>query len=135
MWTVKANAEFDQRQRKLQKQGRSRELAVVARNLERYLQALELGTKPKQIQCGWVHQEPLDIFAITEKGANEVLGKNKAKGLVPTRLYVFPEIEKQILHAITVGDKSTQHDDIQYSKQYVRAVLAERERERLHEAG
>jgi hypothetical protein len=126
MWTTKANADFDRRKQRFEKD-RPRELKVVVVNANKYLQALVQGTPPKQIQGGWVHPEPMDVVAITEKGANEILGgKNKARGLIPTRLYLYPEVETETLHTIILGDKTTQSNDIQYCKEYVEALHASR---------
>jgi hypothetical protein len=127
VWKLQPDDEFTRREKQYRKK-RPRELKAVAYNLNRYFEALEHGTPPKQIQAGWIHPEPMDIVALDQKGANEALGgKNKAKGLAETRLYVYPEVETEILHTITLGDKSTQSDDIQYSIQYVESLASARE--------
>lgn len=128
MWKPEFSDEFDRRVKKFGKD-HPRELRVVSVNANKYFQALAQGAKPKQIQGGWVHPEPMDVIAITEKGANEILGgKNKARGLIPMRLYVYPDMGTKTLHHITLGDKSTQHDDIQYCKRYVEEINSKRTR-------
>jgi hypothetical protein len=39
-----------------------------------------------------------------------------------TRLYVFPHTHSETLHLITLGDKSTQTDDIAFAKAYVEGL-------------
>lgn len=111
MWQPKPTEEY-QKGHKWYEKKRPRELKAVLTNLEKYLVALRQGAKPKQIQAGWIHPEPMDIVALDQKGGNG--GK-----LQQTRLYVFPELEPEILHIIAIGGKDTQSDDIDFAKRYV----------------
>jgi hypothetical protein len=44
--------------------------------------------------------------------------------LAATRLYVYPDVEAETLYLLTLGDKSTQADDIQDCKQFVKQIKA-----------
>ena len=98
-----------QRRRKFEKK-KKRQLAAVDVNLATYFRALEFAN-PLQIKHGFVHPEPLGIVAIDQSGGGH--GK-----LAETRLYVYPDTETQLLHLITIGDKNTQAEDIQFAKDY-----------------
>jgi hypothetical protein len=88
---------------------------------------------PKQIQGGWLRPEPMDVVAITERGGGKKAdGKNKGKGLVPIRMYAYPEVPTENLHLITIGDKGTQSEDVRYSEKFVRELLKEQEEDGTH---
>ncbi len=122
MWLAQPSDEYIKRQNKLQKRY-DREVLAVTGNAQRYLQALQQGTKPKQIQAGWIHPEPHDVVAIDQRGGGKKEGgSNKGRGLVEMRLYVFPQTAVEILHLITLGLKDTQPGDILYSIEYVQQL-------------
>ena len=90
---------------------RRRELLAMLDNLDTYLQTLRAGVKPLQVKHGFMHDEPLGVVAIDQKGGG--------KGLAESRLYVFPDADRQHLHLITIGLKSDQKADIDFCRQYV----------------
>lgn len=95
------------------------------------MQALDQGSKPAQIQGGCIHREPMGVVAFDERGGGKKEGgKNLGKGLRPTRLYTFPEMQTEVLHTIILGDKSTQSDDISHAKQYVKELEEDRPTQR-----
>ena len=119
MWTLEHSPEFEKRLKRFRKK-RPKELTAVLTNLDRYLKSLNLGSKPKQIQGGWIHPEPRDIVALSQQGAG-------IKGsLAEARLYVWPDNQTKVLHVITLGEKSTQSDDIKLSTDYVQEIEKER---------
>lgn len=130
MWSAYPSDEYNRRQRKLEKK-HFRELEAVISNAQRYLKALQQGTKPKQIQGGWIHPEPHDVVALDQRGGSKKEGgKNKGRGLVEMRLYVYPQTAREILHLITLGLKDTQPADIAFSEKYVRQLAKEQENDR-----
>ena len=59
-------------------------------------------------------------FTDEPNGVQAIDPRKEAKASSPqARLYVFPDEQSEILHLITLGDKDSQHDDIQYCKSYV----------------
>ncbi len=64
----------------------------------------------------------MGVVAIDQKGGG--------KALMQTRLYVYPETDFRLLHKITLGDKSTQKDDIAVCRDYVQALKKLRENEK-----
>lgn len=117
MWQLEPTDDYERQFRWYEKK-RPRELEAVLRNLQTYLEALRAGNKPMQIKYGFVHVEPIGVFAIDQKGGG---GK-----LAQTRLYVYPDIDAEILHLLTIGGKGLeQRNDIQLCKDFV-AQLMER---------
>lgn len=66
-----------------------------------------------------MHPEPRGVIAIDQKGGG--------KGLKETRLYIFLNKIPQIVHLVTLGDKSTQKADIKYATEFVDALLTDTE--------
>ncbi len=121
MWKLATTPEFEKWDKWYQKK-RPRERGAVLVNLSRYLDALNLGTLPKQIQGGWIHPEPKDVVALSQQG-----GIKNAGRLQETRLYLFPDVEDQRLYVITIGDKDSQSQDIRFSCDFVDELLNQRE--------
>ena len=63
--------------------------------------------------AGYIHDEGKGVRAIDQRGG--------AKGkLRQTRLYVYPDVDAKVLHQIiTIGDKSSQREDIKLSADFV----------------
>jgi hypothetical protein len=97
---------------------RPAELKAVLDNLDKYLQSLQAGVKPLQIKAGFIHPEPQGVIAIDQKGG----GKNLAQ----TRLYVFPDVEAEVLYLIVLGDKNSQKSDIQASREFVNELIKQK---------
>lgn len=93
------------------------ELAAVLRNLERYLLLLNVSRHSKVVQAGYLHGEPMNIVAIDQKGS----GRNLAE----TRLYTYADDTKRVVYLIAIGDKQSQHSDIEYCKEFVISLREE----------
>ncbi len=115
MWKLEPTDEYERRLKSFTKK-HPNELIAVHRNLHAFLAVLEKGVKPQDAaKSRHIHAEPMGILAIDERGGG---GNLKA-----TRLYVFLEVDEEVgvVHLITIGDKKTQHDDIEYSKKFARS--------------
>jgi putative component of toxin-antitoxin plasmid stabilization module len=110
MWALQAEAEYEKRVGKWPKKHR-REFGAMHDNLDTFLKALQRGAKLEQIRFGFLHPEPRGVLAIDQKGGGA--------GLKETRLYTYPNKTAQLVHVITIGDKSTQEADIKYSCEFV----------------
>ncbi len=116
MWEDKVSDEFERRLKRYGKD-RPRETKFVLGNLESFREALNAGARSQDVRAGFIHPEPGGILAITERGA----GKNA----IPLRLYVYPDDDAQCLYLITLGDKKSQTDDIQFCKKSLKFILSE----------
>jgi hypothetical protein len=114
MWTLQPTEEFARKYKWFEKK-RPRELEAMLLNLQTYLTALEFGTKPMQIKYKFVHPEPMDVYAIDQRGG--------AGKLAQARLYLHPDLERRILHQLTIGDKKSQASDILFCKQFIAALI------------
>ena len=110
MWQIEPTTQW-QRDVRFYEKKHPNELAAVLRNLERFVNQLQLARNSRSVAAGYLHQEPLGIVAIDQKGG----GGN----LQETRLYVFADDETQLIHLITIGNKNTQPSDIALSKDFV----------------
>ena len=91
------------------------EASAMIKNLDKYFKSLSTGTNPMQITGGFIHSEPKGIKALDQKGCLVMKPTQ-------TRLYVFPEVERSILHVITVGTKTDQRSDIRTAVFYVESL-------------
>lgn len=115
MWKLEPEDEY-LKQRKWYEKKRAKELEAVEANLKRFLMALQAGAKPQNIVGKWAsHNEGFGVRALDQTGP--VKGK-----LAATRLYIFADEETEILHVITLGDKQSQGEQVQYCKQWVRSL-------------
>jgi putative component of toxin-antitoxin plasmid stabilization module len=110
MWRVQPETEYEKRAGRWPKK-HQREWAAVHNNLRAYLKALSSGAKVEQTRYGFMHFEPRGVIAIDQKRGGV--------GLKETRLYVYVNKPLEIIHLITIGDKSTQKTDIQYACEFV----------------
>lgn len=110
MWKIVKTDEFEKRHRWFEKK-RPRELAAVLDNLDTFFTALTAGAKPQQIRLGCIHVEPHGVLALDQKGG----GKNLAQ----TRLYIYPDVDREVVTVITVGGKDTQPEDIKLCGEFV----------------
>ena len=102
------------------------ELAAVAGNLDTYFETLNKVNNPLQVKAGFIHNEPDGIKGIDQKG-----GRQKVK-LQQARLYVFPDVSDKTLYLLTIGDKSSQRDDIKFCREYIRKEIQKKEDESGH---
>lgn len=111
IWTIEeAIDEFGRMSKPLVKKYR-RELKNLLVNLQAYLDALNEGATPVQIQRGFLHPEPHGILAIDQRG--------EGQGLKEFRLYIYPDTDRQKLYLLALGDKNTQKSDIASCIQWV----------------
>jgi hypothetical protein len=115
MWTIQPSAEYERRQKRFEKK-RPNELRAVLDNLDTMIMGLKDGLKLEQVSSfGFVHHEPLGVLAIDQEGGH-------GAKLAQTRLYVYPDTGEKVTHVITLGDKGTQADDIEFAKQFVQSI-------------
>ena len=111
MWVLEPSTQWEKDQKWYDKK-RPNELAAVHRNLQRYLALLNVSKNSKCVEAGYLHKEPGGVIAIDQKG----FGGN----LQETRLYTFAIDRTNTVHLITIGDKDSQHSDIEYSKNFIK---------------
>ena len=116
MWRQVLTDEFAKRFKRWPKKHR-RELAAMLGNLQTVLSALQAGSTVESLVFGFVHREPSGVLAVDQKSGGA--------GLKQCRLYVYPHVDEQILHVITMGDKNSQTDDIRVAKAFADGVKAE----------
>lgn len=115
MWGIEPTAEYEKRFNRWKDKHR-RELAAMAANLRTVQLALQNGAKVEHIRFGFVHPEAKGVIAVDQKGGGA--------GLKQCRLYVYIDKDTKTIHAITIGDKSTQRDDVKFSKEFVESLLS-----------
>ena len=121
MWQIESQSDFDKRLKKFLKKHRQETLNALD-NLQAYHAELQQGLKPQQIIRGWIHPEGMGIRALDQSGPGK-----PSKVL---RLYIYPDEQSQILYVLTLGDKSSQSEDIRYSTEFVESVRKAALRER-----
>ena len=93
-----------------------REFSAIIKNLERFINAIELtGISPYKVKIGFVRGEPNGIIRISQKGGY-------GQGLSETRLYVYPDTAAKTLYLLCIGGKTGQPQDIQYCRKEVRRI-------------
>jgi hypothetical protein len=113
MWKIKPSDEFEKRAKKWPKKFH-REMAAMLANVKTMFDALCLGAKVEHLRYGFLHHEPAGVLAVDQKGGGS--------GLKESRLYTFPDKEREDLHLITVGDKNTQAEDVAYCKDFATGI-------------
>lgn len=111
-WSLEETNVYQRRYAEYEKK-HPNELIAVLDNLDTYLKTLRNLGHPLNIQGGFIHKEPKGIKAIDQKG-----GGQKVK-LQQTRLYIFPDINTKTIHLLTIGDKTSQKEDIKLCIEYV----------------
>lgn len=112
MWGILKTDHYLRRYRRYDKK-RNNELKAVLNNLDIFLMALNAGKMPKPLLYGFLHGEPCDVIAIDQTGGPKVAA---------TRLYVYPDVDTETLYLLTLGDKSTQREDIQDCRNFVEQI-------------
>ena len=110
MYSLQPTDEYSKRLRKWPKKHR-RELLAMLNNLDTVVKALNKGARRSSLQFGFLHNEPMSIKAVDQKGGGA--------GLRECRLYFLVEEERETVYLLTMGDKSTQQDDIDTCKELV----------------
>ena len=113
-WTIQKHEEFN-RDYKWYAKKRPRELAAVLDNLNRLEKMLSLFPHPQLIVAGFIHPEPLGIWAIDQRGS---IGNLQA-----TRLYCYAENTERNLHLLAIGSKDSQSADISRVTEIVKSIL------------
>lgn len=111
-WMIEQTEQYE-RDKKFFEKKYPDEMASMLKNLDKYFEALNQCGNPLQVSIGFIHNEPVGIKAIDQKG-----GGKKHK-LQQTRLYIFPNINTNILYLLAIGNKTTQRDDIGKCREFV----------------
>lgn len=117
MWAFEPTDEYI-RARKRYAKKRPNELAAVHDNLEAYKKYLDLGVNPLNAKFGFLHDERRGVFAVDQRTSNSPSDRKKTK-LAQTRFYFYPEVETKTIFLLTIGDKSSQQDDVRRCHEYV----------------
>ena len=107
MWSLEPSTQWEKDAKWYEKK-RPDELAAVNRNLGRYLALLNVSKNSKCVEAGYLHKEPGGIIAVDQKGISG--------NLQETRLYTFAVDAAKTVHLITIGNKESQHSDVEYAK-------------------
>ena len=110
MWALETTHRWEKDHKHYEKK-RPDELAAVVRNLQRYLELVKSAKNSKCVQAGYLHTEQAGVVALDQKGS----GGN----LQETRLYVYADDETQTIYTLTIGDKDSQHSDVEFCKSFV----------------
>jgi hypothetical protein len=116
MWHIEPSTQMEKDQKWYDKK-HPNELAAVMRNLQRYLSLLNVSKNSKVVEGGYLHKEPGGVIAIDQKGFSG--------NLQETRLYTYAVDETKTVHLITMGNKDTQHSDVEYSKAFAKCFQTE----------
>jgi hypothetical protein len=113
MWQIEPTTGWE-RDHKHYAKKRPNELAAVMRNLQRYMVMLNASKNSKCAQAGYLHTEQSGVLAIDQRGG----GGN----LQETRLYTYADDEEKTVYLIAIGDKGSQHSDVEYCKNFVNSL-------------
>ncbi len=93
---------------------------ALINNLDTYFKTLNILGSPQNITSKFIHREQSGVKAIDQSGSDEKLKE--------TRLYIYPDVEKNIIHLITIGDKGTQSEDVKSCSRYVKEIIKKKKR-------
>jgi len=113
MWEIAPTDLFERLEKRYAKK-RPAELTAVLRNLLRYLDLLNAAPNSKAVQAGFLHREPAGVIAVDQKGGGASLAE--------TRLYTLADDSAKVLHLIVIGDKGSQANDIQISREFAQQI-------------
>jgi len=111
MWSTSPTTQWE-KDRKYYEKKHPRELAAVLNNLGRYIDLLNRSKKAACAEAGYLHGEGAGVVAIDQKAGG--------KSLQETRMYIFANEAEKVLYLITIGNKDSQHDDVLYSRDFVK---------------
>lgn len=112
-WNIEPTEKFIRKYKEYEKKHED-ELIAVWNNLDTYLKTLQGTDNPLKITGGYIHPELKGIIAIDQTKAS--------KKLPETRLYVYPDIKTKKLFLLTIGDKGSQKDDIQFAVDCLKTI-------------
>lgn len=110
-WRIESTDAYVRAHKRYEKKQKA-ELIAVLDNLDRYFKMIANGIHPQFVVAGYIHDEGKGVRALDQKGS----GRGKLR---QTRLYVYPDIDQKILYLITIGDKTSQRNDIKLSADFV----------------
>lgn len=108
-WHLETVEGFASRLKKTKKRHPDAVRAVFS-NVDKYLTALNQGSRPRQIRAGFIHPERKGVISIDQSGSDGT----------QLRLYVHPE--NFTVYLITIGDKRSQEADIERSHAFVKRL-------------
>ncbi|MDE3097838.1 MAG: hypothetical protein KGJ88_00040 [Verrucomicrobiota bacterium] len=82
-------------------------------NLEKIMNLLRNGHKIGGFSVGFFRSEGEGVYRIGQTGVPS------AK---ESRLYVFPDEQNRVMHVLNIGDKDSQHDDVNEAKQAAKNI-------------
>lgn len=110
-WQIQQADGFDAQFHRFDKKHKP-EAAALLRNLDKYFGSLREGTNPLQIKAGFIHGEQKGVKALDQSGC-------ETSSPMQSRLYVYPETDKCLLHVICIGTKTNQGSDVKAAADYV----------------
>lgn len=114
MWTIEYNEAGKKDFRKYEQKHRC-EFAACFRNLERLrTQFLDKGKVFGGIDVGYLHNEKHGMYAIGQTGVAH------AK---ETRLYIYPDSIRKVIHVLLIGDKDSQANDIERAHELAKDII------------
>ncbi len=96
-----------------------RENASLFANLEKVMRILRDGHKIGGFQIGFFRSEGGGVYRI---------GQTVVPGAKESRLYVYPDETKRLMYTLDIGDKDSQHIDVNNAKALVKNLRAEVEK-------
>lgn len=112
-WTLTITDKYERMYKRYEKKS-PKIINALANNLDTYFRTLEDLGSPQNITSKFVHREQGGVKAIDQSGSEEKLKE--------TRLYIYPDTTKKILHLITIGDKGSQPADVKLCSSYVKKI-------------
>ena len=110
-WHIEPTDAYERAHKHYEKK-QPQELKAVLDKLDRFFKTVAHGVHPQFVTAGYIHNEGKGVKAIDQRGG--------VKGnLRQTRLYVYPDVDAKVLYLITIGDKSSQKNDIKLSADFV----------------
>ncbi len=118
-WVLSTTDKYERMYKRYEKKN-PKILKALSSNLAYYLHSLKRNINPQNITSKSIHREQHGVKAIDQSGSGEKLKE--------TRLYIYPDTKKGILHLITIGDKQAQADDVKFCSDYVKETRKEIEK-------
>lgn len=116
-WIVRTTDKFNRMYKRYDKKS-PKIIKALDNNLSYYLHSLKQNVHPQKITAGFIHRNyPHGIKSIDQSRSDEKLKE--------TRLYIYPDTKKGILHLITIGEKGKQSEDVKFCIDYVKEIRKE----------
>lgn len=103
MLKLRTTDRYETRARRYRKK-KTHQLTAVLSNLQTLQAYLESGKRLRPLAFGFLREEGDGVLRISEAGA--------PSNVAATRLYIYHDAETETLYLLSLGDKSTQSDDI-----------------------